>query len=41
MKKIEFTEEQRASILQSIKEYEEGNYLTDEEAEREIQELLS
>lgn len=37
---IEFTGEQRETVLKAIKQYEEGNYLTNQVAENEIQKWL-
>ncbi|WP_185965597.1 hypothetical protein [Flavobacterium zepuense] len=38
--KIYFTEKQHNSIKNSIREYEEGKFLTNDVAEKEIQKLL-
>ena len=37
---IEFTAEQRETVLKAVKQYEDGNYLTNEVAENEIQKWL-
>lgn len=37
---IVFTAEQRETVLNAVKQYEEGNYMTNEVAENEIQKWL-